>query len=65
MMGMSVPDIDMPVVKTSNALLAFKTYDERKTSRTASDADAVSESVPWSLCLRISTGLTESEISTS
>lgn len=32
MMGMSVPDIDMPVVKTSNALLAFKSYDERKTS---------------------------------
>ena len=32
MMGMSVPDMDMPVVKTSNALLAFKTFDERKTS---------------------------------
>ena len=32
MMGMSVPDIDMPVVKTSNALLAFNHYDERKTS---------------------------------
>ena len=32
MMGMSVPDINMPVVKTSNALLAIKTYDERKTS---------------------------------
>ena len=32
MMGMSVPDIDMPVVKTSNALLAFDHYDERKTS---------------------------------
>ncbi len=32
MMGMSVPDIEMPVVKTSNALLAFKSYDERKTS---------------------------------
>ena len=32
MMGMSVADIDMPVVKTSNALLAFKSYDERKTS---------------------------------
>ena len=31
-MGMSVPDIEMPVVKTSNALLAFKSYDERKTS---------------------------------
>ena len=32
MMGMSIPDMDMPVVKTSNALLAIKTYDERKTS---------------------------------
>jgi electron transport complex protein RnfC len=32
MMGMSVPDIDMPVVKTSNALLAFNHYDERRTS---------------------------------
>lgn len=32
MMGMSVPDINMPVVKTSNALLAFNHYDERKTS---------------------------------
>ncbi|MBR2283375.1 MAG: electron transport complex subunit RsxC [Ruminococcus sp.] len=32
MMGMSVPDVDMPVVKTSNALLAFTSYDERKTS---------------------------------
>ncbi len=32
MMGMSVPDMDMPIVKTSNALLAFKSYDERKTS---------------------------------
>ncbi|MBQ6181550.1 MAG: electron transport complex subunit RsxC [Ruminococcus sp.] len=32
MMGMSIPDVDMPVVKTSNALLAIKTYDERKTS---------------------------------
>lgn len=32
MMGMSIPDIDMPVVKTSNALLAFRSYDERKTS---------------------------------
>ncbi len=32
MMGMSIPDIDMPVVKTSNALLAVKSYDERKTS---------------------------------
>lgn len=32
MMGMSVPDMDMPVVKTSNALLAFDSYDERRTS---------------------------------
>lgn len=32
MMGMSVPDPDMPIVKTSNALLAFNSYDERKTS---------------------------------
>lgn len=32
MMGMSIPDPNMPVVKTSNALLAVKTYDERKTS---------------------------------
>lgn len=32
MMGMSIPDADMPVVKTSNALLAIKTYDESKTS---------------------------------
>ncbi|MBO4877814.1 MAG: electron transport complex subunit RsxC [Ruminococcus sp.] len=32
MMGMSIPDMDMPVVKTSNAVLAFKTYDDRKTS---------------------------------
>lgn len=32
MMGMSVPDPDMPIVKTSNALLAIKTYDDRKTS---------------------------------
>lgn len=32
MMGMSVPDIDMPVVKTSNALLAFDSYDNRSTS---------------------------------
>jgi electron transport complex protein RnfC len=32
MMGMSVPDVDMPVVKTSNALLAFRTFDERRTS---------------------------------
>lgn len=32
MMGMSVPDIDMPVVKTSNALLAFDRYDSNATS---------------------------------
>lgn len=32
MMGMSIPDPNMPVVKTSNALLAVKTYDDRKTS---------------------------------
>ena len=31
MMGMSIPDADMPVVKTSNALLAVKTYDNKKT----------------------------------
>lgn len=30
MMGMSIPDIDMPVVKTSNALLVFKSYEARK-----------------------------------
>lgn len=32
MMGMSVPDIDMPVVKTSNALLAINRFDIRKPS---------------------------------
>ncbi|MBQ8961038.1 MAG: electron transport complex subunit RsxC [Ruminococcus sp.] len=32
MMGMSIPDLDMPVVKTSNALLAIRKYDERKTT---------------------------------
>lgn len=32
MMGMSVPDMDMPVVKTSNALLAINHFDESKTS---------------------------------
>ncbi|MBR0140870.1 MAG: electron transport complex subunit RsxC [Ruminococcus sp.] len=32
MMGMSIPDPNMPVVKTSNALLAIKSYDDRKTS---------------------------------
>ena len=32
MMGMSVPDIDMPVIKTSNALLAINRFDMRKPS---------------------------------
>ncbi len=32
MMGMCIPDINMPVVKTTNALLAFNHYDDRKTS---------------------------------
>lgn len=32
MMGMSIPDIDMPVIKTSNALLAVTKYDHRKTT---------------------------------
>jgi len=32
MMGMSIPDMDMPVVKTTNALIALKRYDERKTT---------------------------------
>lgn len=32
MMGMSIPDIAMPVMKTTNALLAFNHYDERQTS---------------------------------
>lgn len=32
MMGMCIPDINMPVTKTTNALLAFKRYDDRKTS---------------------------------
>ncbi len=32
MMGMSIPDADMPVVKTSNAILAFNHYDQSKTS---------------------------------
>lgn len=32
MMGMCIPDINMPVVKTTNALLAFDHYDDRKTS---------------------------------
>ena len=30
MMGMSIPDVEMPVVKTSNALLAVKTYDNKR-----------------------------------
>lgn len=32
MMGMCIPDVNMPVVKTTNALLAFNHYDDRKTS---------------------------------
>lgn len=32
MMGMAVPSMDMPVVKTTNALLALKKYSEPKTS---------------------------------
>lgn len=32
MMGMCVPDVNMPVMKTTNALLAFNKYDDRKTS---------------------------------
>jgi len=32
MMGMSLYSADMSVVKTSNALIAVKSYDERKTS---------------------------------
>ncbi len=32
MMGMSIPDVNMPVMKTTNALLAFDHYDERQTS---------------------------------
>lgn len=32
MMGMCIPDISMPVTKTTNALLAFNKYDERKSS---------------------------------
>lgn len=32
MMGMSIPDMDMPVVKTTNALIAVKRYDERRTT---------------------------------
>ena len=31
-MGMCIPDINMPVVKTTNALLAFDHYDDKKTS---------------------------------
>ncbi len=32
MMGMCIPDINMPISKTTNALLAFDHYDDRKTS---------------------------------
>lgn len=32
MMGMSIPDVTYPVVKTSNALLALTSFDERETS---------------------------------
>ena len=32
MMGMAVPSMDMPLVKTTNALLALKKYSEPKTS---------------------------------
>jgi electron transport complex protein RnfC len=32
MMGMCIPDINMPISKTTNALLAFNKYDDRKTS---------------------------------
>ncbi|MDE6520266.1 MAG: electron transport complex subunit RsxC [Ruminococcus sp.] len=32
MMGMCVPDLNMPITKTTNALLAFSSYDDRKTS---------------------------------
>ncbi len=32
MMGVSIPDIDLPVLKTSNALLALDHFDERETS---------------------------------
>lgn len=32
MMGVSIPDIEMPIVKTTNALLAFSHFDHRKTS---------------------------------
>ncbi len=32
MMGMCIPDISMPVTKTTNALLAFSRYDKRKSS---------------------------------
>lgn len=32
MMGMCIPDINMPVTKTTNALLAFSKYDDRKSS---------------------------------
>lgn len=32
MMGMCIPDMNMPVTKTTNALLAFSKYDDRKPS---------------------------------
>lgn len=32
MMGMAIPDINMPVTKTTNAILAFNKYDDKKTS---------------------------------
>lgn len=32
MMGLSIPDIELPVVKTSNAVLALDHFDERETS---------------------------------
>lgn len=32
MMGMAVPDVNMPVTKTSNAILAFTKYDDRRPS---------------------------------
>lgn len=32
MMGMSIPDLTMPITKTTNALLAFKTYHEHRIS---------------------------------
>lgn len=32
MMGMCIPDVNMPITKTTNALLAFSRYDDRATS---------------------------------